>query len=135
MLALFHRFLEMDRPVARRRGEDHDIRERDGLLVAVEAGELPLGRHVHLVAVLLLEVVERAFEAVLEGVGDGDELGAGGVQGLVRRAGAAPARADKSDLERVAALRVGEAAGRERADRGDAGGGDEVAPGDRRDDR
>jgi hypothetical protein len=83
MFALAHRFLEMGRSKSGRRGQNHDIRQRDGMLIGVESDEFVLFRHIHAVGVIGLEFVVAAVQAVFESVGHGDQFeGAGGAEGL-----------------------------------------------------
>ena len=122
VLPLADGLLEVEGTEARGRGKDDDVGEGDRLLESVEPDELAVGRDVHLGALGLLEVVEGAFEAVLEGVGHGDELGSRHAQGLVGGPGAAAAAAHERDLQGVAGLRKGESirhepGGRHRAQR------------------
>ena len=56
---------------AGRSGQDDQLDvARDGLLVSIQPGELPLDRDVDSVAVLALEDVQRAVDTVLKRVGD-----------------------------------------------------------------
>ena len=89
------------------RGEDRDIALLQGIhrmLVAIEADELFVGRHIDEVAVLFLEVSMPRVEIVFEDIGHrGERDGAAfGGEGIVRRAAPAAAAADESDLDGVA---------------------------------
>ncbi len=73
-------------------------------LVAIEAREAALGRYVDLVAdaLLLLQRRQARFEPVGEHVGHRGQTDIRiGLQGLSRRAGAAPPAADQADSQRV----------------------------------
>ena len=124
VFALAHRFLELHRAEAGRCGENHHVGQRDGLLVAIEAEEPVVIRDFDFVFVGLREALEAAVHAVLMHVRDGDELHAlAGAEGLVGRAGTAPAAADEGDLERVPGRdrAEGEALDGQRAEGGGAG--------------
>ena len=108
VLALLHRFLEVEGTESRRRREDDHVGEGHRLLVAVKAHELALGRNIHLGALGLLDVVQRAFQPVLEGVRHRHELGSRDIQRLVCSAGSAATATDQRDLQGVARLREGQ---------------------------
>ncbi len=92
----------------------------DGLLVAVQADELPLLGHVDLLFELLRKGLRAGLEPVVEEVGHGPELrGALGAQGLRGGAGAAAAAADQGQFDRV--VLAGIAAGGNLAQQGRAG--------------
>ncbi len=89
----------------RGRGQEDEVDLVDDVLVGVEAGVLAILGDVDAGADRRsLELGEAVVEPVLEGVGHGDELGAGvGGEGLLGRAGASAAAADQADLDRAAA--------------------------------
>ena len=90
----------------RRRGQEHEVDLVDHVLVGVEAGVLAILGHVDPRADRLdpLRYGEVLLEPIREGVGHGDELGAGvGGEGLLGRAAASTAAADQADLDRAAA--------------------------------
>ena len=108
VFALLHRFLEHHRAEPRRRGKNDDVGELDGLLVSVEAKELAVLRHVHALSVGLLQIVERALEAVGMDIRHGDELDRAdgvGAERLACRTGTAAAAADHGDLDFIATAR------------------------------
>ena len=57
MFALPHCFFKMQWPKAGRGRQDCHIRQRDRLFIAVEIGELMVGRHVHFLGVFRLQAV------------------------------------------------------------------------------
>jgi hypothetical protein len=71
VFALLDRLLEHHRAEARGRGQNRHIALGDGLLVTVEAEELTVGRHVHVVAVLVAKLAQRTGQPVLMHVGHG----------------------------------------------------------------
>src|SRR5262249_18423981 len=102
---------------------------------SIEADKAALGRHVDLAGdvALPLQRGEAAFKPIAKRISQSDKPDVAiGIQCLGRRAGAAPAAADKADLERIASRGVygGQAGQRQR--RGTGGGGFEevAAPGD-----
>jgi hypothetical protein len=106
VFALANGFLKMNRTETRRRRQDHDVGEGDGVLVGVEADEFVFFGHVDFVGVLFFEVLKAAVEAVAEGVTHGDDFGfAVGGKGLIGGAGAAAAAADEGDFYFIAAGR------------------------------
>ena len=90
---------------AGRRGQEHHAAgaERiDGLLVGVQADELPLRRHVDLLGELAGAGLRGWSEPGIEEVGHGAELRRPwGLQGLGGGAGAASAATDQGDLDGV----------------------------------
>ena len=97
---------EMHPAERQRRGEDRDVARLQAvhrLLVGVEADELAILRHVHLVAELLLDVPIAAVEAILEDIGHGHQLDGTALDrhGVGRCAAAAAAAADQGHLDRV----------------------------------
>ncbi len=106
MLAGIDCRLEVQGAEVRLRRQEDDIDLVDHLLIGVETDELALGRHVDLAGDLLLALEQRQarLQAVLEGVGHGDQLDVGvGRQCLLGRPGAAAAAADEADAQQVAA--------------------------------
>ncbi len=91
----------MDGAEARRRGQEHDVHAAvNDLLVGVQPDEAVLGRDLHFLRVLLLEVREAVLELILEGVAHrGQHDVRVGAQGLAGGAGAASAAADQPDFE------------------------------------
>ena len=90
----------------RGRGQEDQVDLVDDVLVGVEAGVLAVLGDIDARAdgCQILEGREVIIDPVLEGVGNGDELGAGvGLQGFLSRAAAASAAADQADLDRAAA--------------------------------
>jgi predicted amino acid racemase len=109
-------------------GQNHHVRERDRLLVALEPDEAPVFGHIHPVPVLVLQTVQRAREPVFKRIGHGHQLHRSqgmGVERVIGGTGAATAAADERDLQFIAAGRVGHAFQREIGQRraGDNGGG------------
>ncbi len=125
--------LEVQRPEARRRRQDHvvDAGRRDHALVRVQPDEGALfGNDARFPQ--LLEPLARLGDAVGEGVADREHAHAGrALDGVGRRAAPAAAAADEADADRVAARRVN----RRRPQRGEQsasghrGRADELAPG------
>ena len=117
---------EMHRSEAGRGGEDHEVDvARDHLLVGVESGEATLLGHVDLLRLtpLGVEVEVRLRESVLEEVTErGDPNPRRGVEAVCRRARAATAASDDTDLDRVVAPRE---------EGTDPGGREHGGPGDR----
>ena len=92
----------------RRRGQEDQFDLVDDVLVGVEAGVLAIPGDIDARPdVSRLEVREVIVDPVLEGVGHGDELGAGvGLESLLGGAAAAAAAADQADLDGAAAAGV-----------------------------
>ena len=133
VLAGGDRGLEVRRPEAGRRREDHVVHARRGdhLLVRVEPDEGALVGHRARLA-QLLEPLARLADAVGEGVADRHHADAGrALDGVGRRAAPAAAAADEADADLVAARRVNgrraQAGGQERPS-GHGTRADEVAP-------
>ena len=105
------RRLEMHRPEARRRREDHEVDVgREDFLVGVEAPETLRG--------VEFEFRFRCRDLPLKQIAHGHDLNARGrIEAVLRRAGAAPAAADEPDAD---AIRAG--GGAESARRGEVGG-------------
>ena len=97
VLPLLHRILKVNRPEARRRCDNDQVRPAvDQLLIRIEACENVIVLHVHAIGMLVLENVDRLLRVVFEGVGDRDQLDrAGSAQRLIRRRRAAPAATDQ----------------------------------------
>ena len=95
--------LEMDRPEARRRGEQHDVDPSvERLLIGVEADEPAVFRHIDLVGMALRQLPVALGEPIGKRVGHRDELDRPGCgQRLLAGPGAAPAAADQGDLDQV----------------------------------
>ena len=103
---------QMGRPEVRRRGENHDVDAAvDQFLIGIEAAEMMIFGDGDLVAGFLLqllgELVQAVFDFVFERIGHRHQLDVLiGVQGIVRRPGAAAAAADEAQLQRIVARRV-----------------------------
>jgi hypothetical protein len=91
----------MRRAEAGRGAQEHEVGGVDGFLVGVKAMENALGGEIDAVAELLFEGLGSLFGVVLEGIGDGDELGAGAAKRLCGGSGAATTAADEGDLDSV----------------------------------
>ena len=109
--ALGHGVFEVDGPESRRRGQQHDAARPhrvDGLLVGVQANELPLLGHVDLLGELAGQGPQAGLQAGIEEVGHRPELrGALGAQGLGGCPGAASAAAHQGNLDRVLFAGIG----------------------------
>ena len=110
---------QVQRPEVRRRCQEHEVDLIDDVLVGVEAGVLAILGNVDPRADRRsLEGREVFVDPILEGVGHGDELGAGvGGERLLGRAGAPAAAADQTDLDRAAAGGVDQGDGQAGRDR------------------
>ena len=126
------RRLQVDRPEAGRRGQDHQVAVGDDPLIGVQADELPFGRHVHEVAdvgaVRVAELVQGVVDPVAYRVADGPELDVlAAVDALDSGALAAAAAADQADADDVVGAGVDGGGRRQRRGAaGDGGGLQEV---------
>lgn len=78
-----------------RRAEEDEVGGFDGFLVGVEAVEDAFGGDVYAVWKLFFECFGGLVGVVLESIGDGDELGAGAIEGLGGGTGSASAASDE----------------------------------------
>ena len=94
-----HRLLEMRWTESARRRQNHHVRKRDRLLVALESEKPALGRNVDLIPVLGLQAAKRRSEAVFEQVRRRDQLEVGvREQGLAGSPSAAASAADEREF-------------------------------------
>ena len=129
--ALLDRVFVMHPAERHRRGEDRDatrLQRVDGILVAIEAHELPVLRHIDLCGMLRLEALQAAFELPLEHIRHRHQLDrrAGHGERVRGSAGAAATAADERDLEGVV-LRCVDEGDFYASQHGDGGGGFEEA--------
>ena len=104
--AFLYRVGEMYPAKSRRRCEDCDIARAQAIhrvLVSIEANELAVLRHIHLIGKIFLQVIITAFKAILEYVGHSNELDwtLFDGQSVFRRPGAPAAAADQDHINSI----------------------------------